>query len=155
MSTKLKTGDIAPDFELFDQNLNKFKLSHLRGKKPVVVFFYPKDETKICTKEVCCFRDNYQKFLENGVEVIGISCDSVETHQHFSDKYKLPYPILSDRNGEVKEAYGVSKVLGILPGRETFVVDKNGLIIKIYRDVFSGEDHVEQALEAIGLNYFS
>jgi thioredoxin-dependent peroxiredoxin len=149
MSTKLKPGDIAPDFELFDQNLNKFRLSDLNNNKPVVIFFYPKDETKICTKEACCFRDHYQEFINHGVEVIGISCDSVESHQIFSDKYKLPYRILSDREGAVKDAYGVAKLLGFIRGRETFVVSKEGKIIKIYRDAFSGEEHVEQALEAL------
>ncbi|MBA3900368.1 MAG: peroxiredoxin [Bacteroidetes bacterium] len=149
MSTKLKPGDIAPDFELFDQNLNKFRLGDLINDKPVVIFFYPKDETKICTKEACCFRDKYDEFIKHGVEVIGISCDSVESHQIFSDKHKLPYRILSDREGSVKDAYGVSKVLGIIKGRETFVVNKEGKIIKIYRDAFSGEEHVEQALEAL------
>jgi thioredoxin-dependent peroxiredoxin len=149
MSTTLKPGDLAPDFELFDQNLNKFKLSELVDKKPVVIFFYPKDETRTCTKEACCFRDKYNEFLKHDVEVIGISCDSVESHQQFSDKYKLPYKILSDWNGAVKTAYGVSKVLGIIPGRETFVVNKAGVITKIYRDLFSSEDHVEQALEAL------
>jgi thioredoxin-dependent peroxiredoxin len=149
MSTKLRPGDQAPDFELFDQNLNKFKLSDCFKKKPVVIFFYPKDETKVCTKEACCFRDKYKDFLDHGAEVIGISCDSVESHQIFSEKHKLPYRILSDSQGNVKSAYGISRVLGIIPGRETFVVNKEGIIIKIYRDAFSGEDHVKEALEAI------
>jgi thioredoxin-dependent peroxiredoxin len=149
MSTKLKIGDHAPDFELFDQNLNKFKLSDFFNKKPVVVFFYPKDETKTCTKEVCSFRDHYDEFISHGVEVVGISCDSVESHQKFSAKHNLPFRILSDWNGDVKEAYGVSKILGFIPGRETFVINKDGFITKIYKDAFSGEDHVEQALEAL------
>jgi thioredoxin-dependent peroxiredoxin len=149
MSTKLKPGDPAPDFELFDQNLNKFKLSDCFNQKPVVIFFYPKDETKMCTKEACCFRDKYREFLDHGAEVIGISCDSVESHQLFAEKHNLPYRILSDHKGVVKAAYGISKVLGIIPGRETFVVNQQGIIIKIYRDAFSGEGHVKEALQAI------
>lgn len=149
MSSKLKPGDPAPDFELFDQNLNRFKLSECFNRKPVVIFFYPKDETKTCTKEVCCFRDHYKEFQEHGAEVIGVSCDSVETHQNFAEKHHLPYKILSDREGMVKQKYGLTKVLGIIPARETFIINKDGIITKIFRDAFSGEEHVEQALEAL------
>jgi thioredoxin-dependent peroxiredoxin len=149
MSSKLKPGDKAPDFELFDQNLNKFKLSDYFNKKPIVIFFYPKDETMMCTKEACCFRDHYTEFQEHGAEVIGISCDSVEKHQHFANKHNLPYRILSDRDGIVKQQYGLTRVLGIIPARETFIINKEGIIAKIYKDAFSGEEHVEKALEAL------
>ncbi|HET6246034.1 MAG: peroxiredoxin [Bacteroidetes bacterium] len=146
---KIKPGDKAPDFILFDQNLNRFKLSDCFNKKPVVLFFYPKDETKTCTKEVCCFRDKYQDFINIGADVIGISSDSIESHQQFSEKHNLPFRILSDPNGIVKNTYGISKVLGLIPGRETFIINKQGIVIKIYRDAFHGEFHVEKALEAL------
>jgi thioredoxin-dependent peroxiredoxin len=149
MSSKLKPGDQAPDFELFDQNLNKFRLSDFLNKKPVVIFFYPKDETRVCTKEACCFRDHYKEFQDHGAEVIGISCDSIESHQNFAEKHHLPYRILSDRDGIVKQTYGLSKVLGIIPARETYIINKEGIITKIYRDAFSSQEHVEQALEAL------
>ncbi|MDQ3190938.1 MAG: peroxiredoxin [Bacteroidota bacterium] len=147
--SKLKSGDLAPDFVLFDQNLNKFKLSDCFQKKPVVLFFYPKDETKICTKEVCSFRDKYQKFIEIGAEVVGISSDSIESHQQFAEKHKLPFRILSDKDGTVKTLYGISKILGLIPGRETFIINKEGIIIEIYKDAFHGEFHVEKALDAL------
>ena len=149
MPNKLKPGVKAPDFELFDQNLNKFKLSDCFNKKPVVIFFYPKDQTKICTKEVCCFRDKYQEFINIGAEVVGISSDSIESHQQFSEKYHLPFRILSDPDGSVKNTYGISKVLGVIPGRETFIINKEGIIVHVCRDTFHGEFHVEKALEVL------
>lgn len=149
MSKCLKPGDIAPQFELFDQNLNKFNLKDYLGKKAVVIFFYPKDETRTCTREVCSFRDNYIKFNSKDVEVVGISSDSIETHQEFAGKHHLPFRILSDGDNSVRKLYGVSKVLGIIAGRETFIINKQGRIVKTFSDLLHGEQHVEEALEAI------
>lgn len=149
MSTKLKPGDTAPDFELFDQNLNKFKLSDHLNKKKLVLFFYPKDDTRICTEEACLFRDKYEVFLEKGIEVVGISSDSIESHRHFSNKYRLPFPILSDREGKVKKLYGVYKILGLFSARKTFIINKKGRIEKIFTDLFSAQAHLEEALEAL------
>ena len=149
MSTQLKPEDAAPDFELFDQNLNKFKLSDHLNKRGVVLFFYPKDETKICTNEVCLFRDKYEVFLKKDVEVVGISSDSIESHRHFSDKYHLPFPILSDREGKVKKLYGVSKILGLIGGRKTFIINKKGKILKTINGLFSANVHIEEALKTL------
>jgi thioredoxin-dependent peroxiredoxin len=149
MSAKLKPGDKAPDFELFDQNLNKFKLRDFINKKPIVLFFYPKDDTSLCTSEACSFRDYHKLFVEKGAEVIGISTDSIESHQSFSEKLSLPYRLLSDMGGYVKRLYGVSGILGIISGRETFIIDKEGIIKKIYSDPFHGSIHATEALEAI------
>lgn len=149
MSKKIKVGDVAPDFVLFDQNLNRFRLSDLRGEKATVLFFYPKDETRVCTKEACSFRDNFKRFTDLDVEVVGISSDSIESHQDFSEKHGLPYRILSDKEGEVKRLYGITKVLGLISRRETFVINKDGVVIHTYVDHLDGEAHVEEALEAV------
>ena len=149
MNIQLKPGDTAPDFELFDQDFNKFRLSDHLSKKGVVLFFYPKDETKICTKEVCLFRDKYEVFLKKDVEVVGISSDSIESHRQFSDKYHLPFPILSDREGKVKKLYGVSNILGLIGGRKTFIITKKGKISKAINGLFNAHIHIEEALKTL------
>lgn len=109
-------------------------LAEYRGR-PVVVYFYPKDDTPGCTAEACAFRDQYQDFTQAGAEVIGISSDGPESHAHFAGKHRLPFVLLSDQGGAVRKAYGVSAMLGLLPGRVTFVLDKSGTI----RHMFSSQ----------------
>ena len=113
----VKVGERAPDFQLPDRNGRQVSLGDFRGKKSVVLYFYPKDDTPGCTAESCEFRDRYEDFKEAGAEVIGISSDSEASHEKFADKHRLPFILLSDRGGAVRKKYGVPATLGLLPGR--------------------------------------
>jgi thioredoxin-dependent peroxiredoxin len=152
MTTELVIGDQAPDFTLPTDQDQSITLSHLRGKK-VVLYFYPKDQTPGCTKEACDFRDQFAQFKQHGVEVFGISKDSVKSHQKFKEKHSLPFTLLVDENGDVCEAYGVinkkslfgKTFLGI--ERRTFLIDEKGKIAAIWRKV-KVNGHVEQVLNA-------
>ncbi|NAS11829.1 peroxiredoxin [Poritiphilus flavus] len=145
----LKLGDSIPDFSLKDQNGNWFHLKELIGNKPLVIFFYPKDYTPGCTKEVCDFRDRYEDFQELGAEVVGISSDSEKMHQRFAQSYKLPFTLLSDKGGKVRKLFKVeSKFFNLLPGRETFVVDKSGKLILVFNSI-NATNHMPMALKAI------
>lgn len=145
----LSVGDPAPDFELSDHRGLMVRLRDYRGRKPVVVYFYPKDETPGCTAEACAFRDAYEDFLERGAEVMGISSDSVKSHQNFADKHRLPFHLLSDASGEIRARFGVPKTLGLIPGRVTYVIDREGLIRAIFRSQLRVREHVGKALAAL------
>jgi thioredoxin-dependent peroxiredoxin len=146
----LSPGTPAPDFDLPCGGGRNAHLADYRGKHTVVVYFYPKDDTPGCTVESCSFRDSHEDFLAAGAVVIGISKDSVESHDRFSGKHKLPFLLASDRDGKVAEAYQVgSSFLGLLPGRVTYVIDRQGMI----RDAFSSQlrvkTHVGRALDLV------
>jgi len=145
----VEIGDKIPDFELFDAFGQLFKSNLVIGKKIAVIYFYPKDDTRTCTIQACSFRDNYQNFKDLGAEVIGISGDNILSHLQFQNKYNLPFTLLSDTKNVVRRAFGVSKdFLGLIPGRATYVVDKEGVIVMKF-DSTSGEIHIQKALEAI------
>jgi len=145
----LKTGDTIPNFELTDQHGNHFDVSTLKGKTAMVIYFYPKDFTPGCTKEACNFRDSYEDFQAAGAEVIGISKDSQKSHQKFSEKYQLPFKLLSDTKGQVQKKFGVKKsLLGLVPGRETFVVDKAGKLIYKFNSLDASK-HMKKALRIL------
>src|SRR5665648_1111443 len=118
----VKVGDKAPDFTLPCQNGEEVKISKFFGKKNVVLYFYPKDETTGCTKEACTFRDNYEELTKLGAEVIGVSGQSVESHKSFASHYGLPFILLSDQGNKVRELYGVPSSMGIIPGRVTYII---------------------------------
>jgi len=146
----LKAGQPAPDFELPDNNGDLVKLSDFKGKKNVVLFFYPKDFTGGCTAEACSFRDSYEDFTDAGAEVIGISSDDVVSHRHFSSRYQLPFILLSDKDGKAKKMYGVKDDLfGLLMGRVTFVIDKEGKVMKVFDSKSDFTGHSSEALEAL------
>ena len=146
---KLKAGDRAPEFDLPDAQGKTVRLADFRGKKPVVVYFYPKDDTPGCTTESCAFRDQYEDFTAAGAEVIGISSDSTESHAKFATKHKLPFTLLADRSGAVRKAYGVPATLGLLPGRVTYVIDREGTIRHVFNSQFRAAQHVEEAKRAL------
>jgi len=127
-----KVGDRAPDFTLPDQDGTYQTLSDYHGR-PVVVYFYPKDDTPGCTKEACSIRDEYEGFRQAGIVVFGISYDSPEDHRAFRAKYRLPFSLLSDKDKSVSKAYGADGVF--FPERKTFLIDENGIIVKIYDQV--------------------
>jgi peroxiredoxin Q/BCP len=145
--TMVKEGETAPDFSLKDQNGNTVRLSDFKGKKAVVLYFYPKDDTPGCTKQACSFRDAIEDFMQLDAEVIGISSD--KDHRQFAEKYKLPFKLLSDYDSKVRKLYDVPATLGILPGRVTYVIDKQGVVRKIYNNQFQAELHVEEARKAL------
>src|SRR5215467_13873032 len=146
---KLNVGDRAPDFELRSGTGDTVKLRDFAGKKVVVLFFYPKDDSPGCTVEACDFRDNHGRFVKAGAEVLGISADSVESHKKFADKHGLPMTLLSDPGGKVREDYGVKSTLGLLPGRVTFVIDKEGIVRYVYSSQLRFTQHVQRALEIV------
>ena len=148
----IANGTPAPDFELPDQHGNLVRLSQYRGRSAVVVYFYPKDDTTGCTIEACRFRDDFEKFRSTGAEIIGISDDSSESHERFASKYKLPFTLLSDKGGHVRKLYGVKKTFGVIPGRVTFVIDRQGIVRHVFSSQSSPARHVEEAL--VGLLNF-
>ena len=146
--TELKVGDVAPDFILSDERGLPVSLKDYLGKKVVVLYFYPKDFTSGCTAEACGFRDDYGLYRDKGAVVTGVSLDSVESHVKFSEKYKLPFTILSDSSKEAAKAYGVLGVGGFLAKRVTFIIDKDGKIARVFAKV-DVKQHSEEVLRAL------
>jgi len=145
----ITAGQQAPDFALPDATGKTVRLSDFRGKQAVVLYFYPKDDTPGCTKEACAFRDQYEDLKDAGAEVIGVSSDGGESHEKFASKYKLPFLLVSDRGGVVRKQYGVPATLGLLPGRVTFVIDKQGVVRRTFNSQFQATKHVSEAIEAL------
>lgn len=144
----IKVGDTAPNFSLPSATGQTVTLKDFQGQKCVVLYFYPKDDTPGCTVEACAFRDSYQVFQEAGAEVIGISDDSPASHQKFASKHNLPFTLLSDQGGKVRELYG-AKTLWILPGRITYVIDKQGIVRHVFDSMLDFKAHVEQSLKIL------
>jgi peroxiredoxin Q/BCP len=147
--TGLAAGARAPEFTLNDQNGRPVRLADFRGRKNVVVYFYPKDDTPGCTKESCAFRDHYAAFSDAGAEVLGISSDSESSHEAFAKKHRLPFSLLSDPGGRVRSAFGVPSTLGLLPGRVTYVIDKQGVIRHAFNSQLQATKHVDEALSVL------
>ena len=145
----VQVSDKAPDFALPDATGKVVRLGDFHGQKAVVLYFYPKDDTPGCTKESCSFRDQYQDFQDAGAEVIGVSSDSSESHEKFAGKYKLPFILLSDQGGAVRKQYGVPATLGLLPGRVTFVIDRQGVVRRTFNSQFQATKHVSESIEAL------
>jgi peroxiredoxin Q/BCP len=143
---KVDVGSKAPDFALPSQSGEMVSLGDFLGEKPVVLFFYPKDGTPGCTKEACAFRDEYERFKELDAEVMGISSDSVESHERFADKHKLPFPLLSDRGEKVRRLYGVPNTLGLFPGRVTYIKGQEGVVRHVFTSQIGVEWHVREAV---------
>jgi peroxiredoxin Q/BCP len=148
MSTNLRTGDKAPDFAL-PALPTPVTLSEVLTRKAVVLFFYPKDETPGCTAEACTFRDSYEAFVEAGAEVIGVSADSLESHAKFAKRFGLPMTLATDSAGAVAALYGVKKTFGLLPGRVTFVIDRQGVIRHVFSSQLQASRHVREALDVL------
>jgi len=146
----LKTGDKIPQFSLTDQNGKDFNINSLRAKKSLVIYFYPKDETAGCTKQACSFRDHYPDFKDAGAEVIGISSDTADSHGSFADHHNLPFILLSDKDGLLRKEFGVpGNLLGLLPGRVTYIVDKQSIIRYIFNSQIWIEKHITEALRIL------
>jgi len=146
---KLKVGDQAPEFSLPNQSGDIVNLRDFAGMKIVVLYFYPKDFSSGCTAEACTFRDNYEVFKEAGAEVIGVSSQSVDSHKRFALTNMLPFTLLSDENGKVREPYGATSAFGLMAGRVTYVIDKKGIIRHIFSSQLNPKKHIEEALKII------
>jgi thioredoxin-dependent peroxiredoxin len=145
---KVQIGDRAPDFTLPTQTGVPLRLGEFLGKKDIVLYFYPKDNTSVCTAEACAFRDSFEVFKDAGAEVIGISSDPVETHRQFALRHELPFMLLSDVGGVIRKLYGVPTVFG-LPGRVTYIIDRGGIVRHIFFSQFTSEKHVAEALQTL------
>ncbi len=144
----IKVGDMLPNFTAKDANGNIFDSQDFIGKQPLIIYFYPKDDTPGCTVQACSFRDHYQEFKDLGAEVIGISSDSVQSHVRFKSKFNLPFILLSDNDKKLRKLFGVANNFLVLPGRETFVVDANGTILMVFNSM-SAKIHITKALEIL------
>ena len=146
---EIKVGDRVPRFKLPNQDGKIIDIGKFTGK-PLVIYFYPKDDTPGCTKEACTFRDNYHLFVQAGATVFGISGDTVSSHKKFKAKYRLPFDLLSDVDNKVRKMFGVpSDLFGLIPGRVTYVIDRKGVIRLIFNSQLNAAKHVEKALEII------
>ena len=144
---KLRIGDEIPSFCLKDQN-GSIRTSEALNK-PLVLFFYPKDDTPGCTIEVCGFRDKYDLFKILGAEVWGISNGDSQSHLEFATKNKLQYPLLCDINNVLRKKFGVRKRLAFIEGRVTYIIDRNGIVIHIFEDLLNGPAHIKEAIRAL------
>ena len=145
----VKVGDKAPDFTLPSQLGDNVTLSEYLGKKNVVLYFYPKDESPGCTREACTFRDSYEELTSLGAEVIGISSQSVESRRSFATHHGLPFILLSDAGNKVRQLYGVPSTMGMIPGRVTYIIDKKGVVRHIFSSQTQAEKHVEEAIKTL------
>ena len=133
----IKEGDRAPDFSGVTADGSRIQLGDYRGRKPLVIFFYPKDNTTVCTKEACSFRDHAAEFAAAGGAVVGVSMDSQASHQRFADGHRLNFPLLADTDAAICKAFGVARLGGWLPPRRvTFVIDREGIVRRVIAPVW-------------------
>jgi peroxiredoxin Q/BCP len=144
----LAPGDRAPLIALPDADGVEHRSDQLAGKA-LVLFFYPKDDTPGCTMEACSFRDGYGQFQGLGAEVWGVSGDDAASHRRFAARHRLPYPLLVDRDNRLRQAFGVPRALGLLPGRVTYVIDAEGVIRHVFNNLLDGPAHVREARQAL------
>jgi peroxiredoxin Q/BCP len=149
MAHGIQVGSKAPDFTLPSQSGAPVRLQDRVGERVIVLYFYPRDDTRGCTAEACAFRDSYEVFADAGADVIGISSDSVDRHAAFAGKHQLPFTLLSDQGGRVRKRYGVPAVLGVLPGRVTYVIDRQGTVRRVFSSMTNIGQHVSDALETV------
>jgi peroxiredoxin Q/BCP len=147
--TAIQVGDKAPLFSAEAHDGKQVALADLIGRQTVVLFFYPRDGTAVCTAEACAFRDAYETFVTAGATVIGISGDSLDRHRAFAQERKLPFLLISDEDGSIRRLFGVPKTLGLIPGRVTYVIDREGVVRHVFNSQFSAGNHVSEALEIV------
>lgn len=150
VTSDVKEGDFAPDFTLLDQSNKPVRLAELVKENIVVLYFYPADFTGGCTLEACSFRDNYEAFTDAGATVVGVSKDSVDSHQRFAQKHRLPFILLSDEDGVVQSQYGIKPLIfDMFPGRVTFVIDKQRIVRSVFSARLNFAAHTTEALKTI------
>ena len=148
LANPIALGEKAPLIALTDQNGVERRSDQLQGK-PLVLFFYPKDDTPGCTAEACAFRDNHAALEALGAQVWGVSGDDAGSHGRFATRHQLPYPLLVDRGNALRQAFGVPKALLLLPGRVTYVIDGEGVVRHIFSNLLDGAAHAAEALAAL------
>ena len=144
----LAPGDRAPFIAVRDAEGQERTTEELQGR-PLVLFFYPKDDTPGCTAEACAFRDSYADIQALGAEVWGVSGDNASSHQRFAERHRLPFPLLVDEGNRLRQAFGVPSVLGLLPGRVTYLIDEGGVIRLVFNNLLDGAAHRREALAAL------
>ena len=149
MARGIQAGDKAPDFTLTSQSGEPVRLYDRLENNVVVLYFYPKDETSGCTAEACAFRDSHEVFTDAGAEVIGVSSDSASKHAAFAGHHNLPFTLLSDEGGRVRKSFGVPAVLGLVPGRVTYVIDRTGTVRHTFNSMTNIGQHVSDALAVV------
>lgn len=145
----IQPGDPAPAVTLRLHGGKTVSLADLYRNHVVVLFFYPKDNTPVCTKEACAFRDSYERFTDAGATVVGVSSDSAESHQQFASQHRLPFMLASDEGGALRRAFGVPRTMGLFPGRVTYVIDRAGVVRNVFSAQLAADKHVQTALVAI------
>jgi peroxiredoxin Q/BCP len=149
MARGIRAGDKAPDFTLPSQSGAPVRLHDRLGERVVVLYFYPRDNTPGCTAEACAFRDSYEAFTDAGAEVIGVSSDSVARHEAFAGQHELPFTLLSDQGGRVRKSYGVPAAIGVIPGRVTYVIDREGTVRHSFNSMTNIGQHIGDALKVV------
>jgi len=142
-------GDRAPQFTATAHTGQGVALADYLGKQVVVLFFYPRDGTPVCTAEACGFRDAYADFVAAGAAVIGVSVNSLERHRQFAAERHLPFLLMSDHDQALQKAFGVPRLLGFLPGRTTYVIDKEGVVRHVFTSHFAAGRHIDEALRVV------
>ncbi len=146
----IKVGDKLPDFTLLDQDNKEVKMASVIGTGPLVIYFYPKDDTPGCTIEACSFRDQFAEFQNYGVQIFGISADSPESHRAFKKKYSLPFTLLSDPDREIQNLFGIKKnFLGMIDGRVTYIIDNSGIVVHLFESQIRPKKHITEALNIL------
>lgn len=146
----IKKGSKIPVFTLRDQYNQNFNIDSVLGKKNLVIYFYPKDDSPGCTREACYFRDQFEVFDQTDALIIGISGQSVDSHRKFADKYKLGYTLLSDSGNKVRKRFGVpASFFDALPGRVTYIVDKSGTVVYVFDSQVQATRHVDEAIRVL------
>lgn len=148
-SRAVRVGDPLPEITLHLHDGRTVPLHELAAGRVVVLYFYPRDGTPLCTAQACAFRDAYQEFARLGALVIGVSSDSVERHQQFAQAQALPFLLASDEDGTLRRTLGVPRTWGIFPGRVTYVIDRQGIVRHIFEAQWTARQHVEEALRVV------
>ncbi|MBY0274104.1 peroxiredoxin [Candidatus Binatia bacterium] len=146
----IREGERAPDFTAPTADGGTLSLSDFRGKKPLILYFYPRDNTPGCTKEACSFRDHAGEIADAGAAIVGVSMDSQDAHRKFIADFRLNFPLLSDRDATICKAYGVARLGGWFPPkRVTFVIDRDGVVRRVIQSEFGIAKHIDEALETL------
>ncbi|MCA9708674.1 MAG: peroxiredoxin [Myxococcales bacterium] len=144
-----RVGDPAPDFRCPCHTGQIIEIGSSEQEQVTVLYFYPADETYGCTMEACRFRDEYERFVEAGARVVGVSPDDLESHRRFAEHHGLPFSLVSDADGELRRRYGVGRTLGLVPGRVTFVIDRQGVVRHVFDSQLRAKRHVDEALQVV------
>tara|TARA_B100000508_G_scaffold141097_1_gene146975 strand:- start:70187 stop:70645 length:459 start_codon:yes stop_codon:yes gene_type:complete len=146
----IQKGDKCPSFSLKDQNGETVNIEDIIGQQNIVIYFYPKDDSPGCTKQACSFRDSFEDFKDAGAKVIGISSDNQKSHKKFAEKHNLPFTLLADSQKKVRKLFGVpTNLLGLIPGRVTYIVDKSGTVQGVFNSQMNFDKHTTEALKIL------